>query len=225
MPVARAGTSPSPTSSARSGGMTRPSPAPSESAIEKHAACAAAISSSGLVLPPGSSERAAQLRRSGAERAARHRVDPPLPLIRSPCQVTSALRSVAISSSSSASTVTFALAWISAENVHPLSASVDGFCEGGLVDSRDTRARDVHLRRDDHVRALPSTSSSVTTCAVTSSCSGGDRRAQSSPARAIAWQPACAAASSSSGLVLPSLPSRSASAASTAGSRTRPSRR
>ena len=35
---------------------------PAESAIEKHEACAAAISSSGLVLPPvASSERAAQL--------------------------------------------------------------------------------------------------------------------------------------------------------------------
>src|SRR5256885_12720170 len=34
---------------------------PLESAIEKHAACAAAISSSGLVNPFGSSERAAQL--------------------------------------------------------------------------------------------------------------------------------------------------------------------
>ena len=55
---------------------------PAESAIEKHEACAAAISSSGLVLPPAatSSERAAQLTRLLADRAARRRADRAAPV-------------------------------------------------------------------------------------------------------------------------------------------------
>src|SRR6266545_4347195 len=69
---------------------------PFESAIEKQLACAAAISSSGLVFEPASSERAFQS-------TSRPPIAPlvtesmrPLPLFRSPCQVTSAVRSVAI---------------------------------------------------------------------------------------------------------------------------------
>src|SRR5439155_7781987 len=68
-----------------------------ESAIEKHDACAAAISSSGLVLPPvSSSERAAQLTaRSPKAPLVVERIVP-LPSIRLPFHVTSARRSVAI---------------------------------------------------------------------------------------------------------------------------------
>ena len=73
-----------------------PSRARAESAIEKHAACAAAISSSGLVLPPvASSERAAQLTSSSPIAPLVVVVIVPLPSIRLPFQVTSARRSVA----------------------------------------------------------------------------------------------------------------------------------
>src|SRR5256885_7861272 len=68
---------------------------PLESAIEKHAACAAAISSSGLVNPFGSSERAAQLTSRPPNAPLVTEATRPLPLIRSPRHVTSALRSVA----------------------------------------------------------------------------------------------------------------------------------
>jgi REP element-mobilizing transposase RayT len=81
----------------RSGGL----PAfarPSESAIEKHAACAAAISSSGLVFPPdSSSERAAQLTSSGPKAPEPTSSIVPDPLIRSPFHVTDARRSAAMS--------------------------------------------------------------------------------------------------------------------------------
>ena len=72
---------------------------PAESAIEKHAACAAAISSSGLVLPPvASSERAAQLTGSSPNAPLVVELIVPLPSIKPPFHVTSARRSVAMSS-------------------------------------------------------------------------------------------------------------------------------
>jgi len=67
-----------------------------ESAIEKHAACAAAMSSSGLVRPDGSSAREAHVTSRGPNAPLPTRSIVPLPLIRSPCHVTSARRSVAI---------------------------------------------------------------------------------------------------------------------------------
>src|SRR5919198_1180602 len=68
---------------------------PFESAIEKHAACAAAMSSSGLVFDCASSERARQSTSSPPIAPLVTESMRPLPLIRSPCHVTSALRSVA----------------------------------------------------------------------------------------------------------------------------------
>src|SRR5206468_1480329 len=68
---------------------------PPESAIDKHVAWAAAISSSGLVMPSGSSERAGQLTSRPPSAPLVTASTRPSPLIRSPCQVTSALRSVA----------------------------------------------------------------------------------------------------------------------------------
>src|SRR5918994_1184662 len=82
-----------------SSGMCTSWASPFENAIEKQAACAAAISSSGLVLPPGSSVRAGQLTSSPPNAPLVTESMRPLPLIRSPCHVTSALRSVAIGSS------------------------------------------------------------------------------------------------------------------------------
>ena len=71
---------------------------PSERAIEKQAACAAAINSSGLVFPPdSSSERAAQLTSSGPKAPEPTSSIVPDPLIRSPFHVTDARRSAAIS--------------------------------------------------------------------------------------------------------------------------------
>src|SRR5205823_2148467 len=72
---------------------------PFESAIERQVACAAAISSSGLVMPLGSSERAGQLTSSPPTAPLDTVSILPLPLIRSPSHVTWALRSVAIRSS------------------------------------------------------------------------------------------------------------------------------
>src|SRR5512133_3231400 len=69
---------------------------PCESAIEKQAACAAAISSSGLVFDCASSERAVQSTSRPPIAPLVTESTRPLPLIRSPCQVTSAVRSVAI---------------------------------------------------------------------------------------------------------------------------------
>src|SRR5260221_3271089 len=71
---------------------------PLDSAIEKHDACAAAISSSGLVLPPvASSERAAQLTGSSPNAPLVVERIVPLPSIKLPFQITSARRSVAMS--------------------------------------------------------------------------------------------------------------------------------
>src|SRR5436190_7828273 len=69
---------------------------PFESAIEKQAAWAAAISSSGLVFDCPSSERARQSTSRPPKAPLVTESTRPLPLIRSPCQVTSAVRSVAI---------------------------------------------------------------------------------------------------------------------------------
>src|SRR5919198_6739197 len=69
---------------------------PFESAIERQLACAAAISSSGLVFEPASSERARQSTSRPPIAPLETESMRPLPLIRSPFQVTSALRSVAI---------------------------------------------------------------------------------------------------------------------------------
>ena len=83
----------------RSGGAP-PCASPWESAIEKHAACAAAISSSGLVLPPAAaSERAGQLTSSGPNAPEPTSSIVPDPLIRSPFHVTDACRSAAIRAS------------------------------------------------------------------------------------------------------------------------------
>jgi REP element-mobilizing transposase RayT len=72
---------------------------PSESAIEKHEACAAAISSSGLVLPPdASSDLAAQVTSSGPKALEPTSSIVPEPLIRSPFHVTDAVRSATIAS-------------------------------------------------------------------------------------------------------------------------------
>ena len=70
---------------------------PDDSAIEKHAACAAAISSSGLVLPPASSvERAFQLTVCPPMTPLVDESIVPEPSSRLPFQVTSARRSVAM---------------------------------------------------------------------------------------------------------------------------------
>src|SRR5918911_822271 len=69
---------------------------PFERAIAKHAAWAAAISSSGLVLPCASSARFAQSTSSGPSTPLVTDSIVPWPLIRSPCHVTLAFRSVAI---------------------------------------------------------------------------------------------------------------------------------
>ena len=65
------------------------------SAIEKHVACAAAISSSGLVLPPGCSKREANVT-SWPVIAPLSRSNVPDPPRRSPTQVAWAFRSIAI---------------------------------------------------------------------------------------------------------------------------------
>ena len=71
-----------------------------ESAIEKHAACAAAISSSGLVRPSGSSAREAHVTSSGPNAPLSTRSIVPAPSMSEPRHVTSARRSVAIVSPS-----------------------------------------------------------------------------------------------------------------------------
>jgi REP element-mobilizing transposase RayT len=79
---------------------------PAESAIEKHAACAAAISSSGLVFPPdASSERAAQLTSSGPKAPEPTSSIVPDPLVRSPFHVTDPRRSAAMSAPPSSTRV------------------------------------------------------------------------------------------------------------------------
>ena len=69
---------------------------PFESAIAKHDDHAAAISSSGLVLPFGSSARDAHDTSSGPNAPLGTSAIVPLPFIRSPCHTVFALRSVAI---------------------------------------------------------------------------------------------------------------------------------
>ena len=82
--------------SSRSGGFPALA-SPCASAIEKQDACAAAISSSGLVFPPGdSSDRAAQLTSSGPNAPEPTSSIVPDPLIRSPFHVTEARRSAAM---------------------------------------------------------------------------------------------------------------------------------
>ncbi len=72
-----------------------PAPArPCESAIEKHAECAAAMSSSGLVLPFGSSDRAGQ-ETGYVPMPDDARVTWPLPSTRLPSQAVCAVRVVA----------------------------------------------------------------------------------------------------------------------------------
>ena len=82
--------------SSRSGGFPAFA-SPFARAIEKHDACAAAISSSGLVFPPGdSSDRASQLTSSGPNAPEPTSSIVPDPLRRSPFHVTEARRSAAI---------------------------------------------------------------------------------------------------------------------------------
>src|SRR6478672_2523250 len=69
---------------------------PLASAIEKQVAWAAAISSSGLVLPPGCSKREAKVTCSSSTAWLDSRSNSPWPLLRSPVQVARALRSIAI---------------------------------------------------------------------------------------------------------------------------------
>src|SRR5262249_16835601 len=69
---------------------------PFDNAIEKQAACAAAISSSGLVFVCASCDRATQSTSKPPTAPLVTESMRPPPLIRSPCQVTSAVRSVAI---------------------------------------------------------------------------------------------------------------------------------
>jgi REP element-mobilizing transposase RayT len=89
----------------RSGGVPAFA-SPRESAIEKHEACAAAISSSGLVFPPDvSSDRAAQLTSSGPKAPEPTSSIVPDPLIRSPFHVTDARRSAAMSAPPSSTRV------------------------------------------------------------------------------------------------------------------------
>ena len=81
----------------RSGGVpARPSPA--ENAIAKHAAWAAAKSSSGLVFPPGSSVRAGQLTGTSVKIPLETALTVPLPVARSPDHTASARRTCAMSS-------------------------------------------------------------------------------------------------------------------------------
>ena len=83
--------------SSRSGGVPAPASA-CESAIEKHDAQAAAISSSGLVRPSGVSAREDQVTSSGPNAPLPTPSIVPLPSINEPVHVTFAVRSVAIQS-------------------------------------------------------------------------------------------------------------------------------
>ena len=79
--------------SSRSGGVPAFA-SPSDSAIEKQAACAAAISSSGLVRPSGSSAREAQVTSSGPNAPLPTLSIVPAPSSSEPDQVTFAVRSL-----------------------------------------------------------------------------------------------------------------------------------
>ena len=78
--------------SSRSGGVP-PCASPCESAIEKHAACAAAISSSGLVRPSDSSARDDHVTSSGPKAPLPTLVIVPAPSTSEPDQLTCAVRS------------------------------------------------------------------------------------------------------------------------------------
>jgi hypothetical protein len=73
-----------------------PLPSPAESAMEKHAAWADATSSSGLVLPPDWSVRAAQETGSSENALDEVALTTPLPSMRLPDQVACAVRIAAI---------------------------------------------------------------------------------------------------------------------------------
>src|SRR4051794_25158246 len=64
--------------------------------MEKHVACAAAISSSGLVLPPGCSNREAKVTCSFSTAWLDSRSNSPCPPLRPPVHVACAFRSIAI---------------------------------------------------------------------------------------------------------------------------------
>ena len=97
---------------------------PWDSAIEKHEACAAASSSSGVVCPSASSDPRAQLTGSGRSTPLPTLVIVPAPSVSEPFQVTCAvLSTIRNPLSSRASTVTVALALMSVENGQPASAA------------------------------------------------------------------------------------------------------
>ena len=110
--------------SSRSGGEPARA-SPPDRAIEKHAAWAAAINSSGLVFPSGCSAREAHVMPSGPKAPLPTLSMVPRPSVRDPLQVTFAVRSVDHHSPPSrfASTVTVALARRSAEIGQPASAT------------------------------------------------------------------------------------------------------
>src|SRR5680860_1041608 len=79
--------------SSRSGALPALARAP-DSAMLKQEACAAASSSSGLVMPPGSSDRAAHVTFTGSMTPEESKLVMPCPDLRSPSQTLVALRSV-----------------------------------------------------------------------------------------------------------------------------------
>src|SRR5437588_10220219 len=127
---------------------------PFESAIERQAACAAAISSAGLVMPPGSSEHAGQLTSSPPKAPLVTVSMRPLPLIRSPSQVTWAVRSVAIRSSLQCRVNGYPSTCLDQrrEGTSPIG-HVGNPLQRGLVDPRDPCAGD-HVGAHDPVRAV-----------------------------------------------------------------------
>src|SRR5207245_3628150 len=126
---------------------------PLESAIEKQVACAAAISSSGLVRPPGSSERAGQLTSSPPSAPLDTVSMRPCPLIRSPSQVTRALRSVAIRSSLECRLHRYPSACFDQRRQRAAQAGrLGNTLQRHLIDPSDPRTRD-HVGGDDPVRA------------------------------------------------------------------------
>ena len=135
--------------SSLSGGVP-PCARPCESAIEKHAACAAAMSSSGLVSPSESS----RARRPGdverTERAALDAGDRPGALHEraGPGDVRGAIGGHQLPPSRVASTVTVAVARMRAENGQPASAAWAACGKGvGVGAGRRRSGRDVARRR------------------------------------------------------------------------------
>ena len=134
------------------------------SAIEKHAEWAAAMSSSGLVLPFGASAREAQLTSSGPKAPLPASWIVPEPSISEPCQVVLIVRSVAIVGASSSVGGRHGLssvecsghgdrsadARISAENGQPASAASAACANAASSQSGDRAVRD-DLRVDDLV--------------------------------------------------------------------------